>query len=471
MGIISAVAKVAKSAVKAISKKAVSGKGVSKAISNTKRAIKAAPDFIFGTGSDVGAKAMKATKGSIFTKMKAGAKAIVKDSEAAAAKGGNFFKRVYKGLKTTPSAVAKGAKVGSRAAKIAGKSSFLGGLKGSLKAIGKRMPLIGSALCVAFEIPNIWSAAKDEGIGTALKETGKAVARLAGGAAGATLGTFLGGPLGSIAGFAAGEWLVGKLTGDTYSDKKEFLAEYGIDDATIKQLKDQGYSFDDIYKEVKAEVKAAEQQEQTQYAEQERAVEEPTAQQPVAEPPAVEEPVNPVSPVPSTPNKPVTSLPDEKSTDPVRYSEEEVALLKQVGLTDEDIELLQSAGYSMQDVLTLVKNIKNNDDSPSSINTPAADNTSSINPSDYILEPFILPYTMTGSAYNNQPGLYNPGLYSNPYAMDTYYNFLLNDLGQMQYNNNMQNPILTRNQTNYQQPTQNKSDNLYYKNGRLGFSA
>jgi len=462
MGIISAVAKVAKSAIKA-----VSGKGATKAISNVKRAVKAAPDFIFGTGSDVGAKAMKATKGSIFTKMKAGAKAIVKDSEKASAKGGGFFKRLFNGLKSTPSSIAQGAKVGSRAAKIAGKSSFWGGVKGVFKSIGKKMPLIGSALCVAFEIPNIWSAAKDEGIGTALKETGKAVVRLAGGAAGATLGTFLGGPIGGIAGFAAGEWLLGKLTGDSYSDKKDFLAEQDIDDDTLKQLKEQGYSFDDIYKQVKVELKVVEAQQELEATTQETqpAGQTPAADQPVEEQPVAEQPAQPISQVPA--ENPVGVTPGVEPV-PVRYSEEEVVLLKQLGLSDDDIQLLQNAGYSINDALALINNIKNQGNTPISDLTKPAGGTTDTD-SDY-LEPFVLPYPMaTGSAYQ-QPGSYNPGLYSNPYTMDTYYNLLLNDLG-MQYNNNMTNPFGAGNTQNYGNISQNQYDNPYYKNGRLGFSA
>lgn len=483
MGILSAVTKVAKSVVKAVKPKTVSS--VTKTVSSSagsifgkaKRVVKAAPDFIFGTGSDVGAKAMKATKGGFFTKLKAGAKAIVKDSEKAAAKGGGFFKRLFGGLKSTPAAIKNGAKVGSRAAKIAGKSSFWGATKGVFKAIGKRMPLIGSALCVAFEIPNIWSAAKDEGIGTALKETGKAVARLAGGAAGAMIGTFAGGPIGGIAGFAAGEWLVGKLTGDSYSDKKDYLAEQGIDDDTVKALKAQGYTFDQIYDEVKKAEKAAEEQgEQPVQQPAQQPVEQPAQQQPVVEQPTqpvgqqpVEQPVQqPVVQQPITQQPPVTD--PAVSGTPVQYSAEDVAALKQMGLTDSDIQLLQSAGYSVNDVAALVNNIKNAGATTGVTPTTGTNPVAGAGNTDY-LEPFVLPYPTTGSPYQ-QPGFYNPTVYSNPYAMDTYYNFLLNDLNQMQYQNNMTNPFNTG-YNNYQPISQNQNqyDNMYYKNGQFRFSA
>lgn len=467
MGIFSAVAKVAKSAVKAVTN--------SNTLRNVKRAVKAAPDFIFGTGSDVAAKAMKNTKGSIFTKVKAGAKAIVQDSEKAAAKGGGFFKRVFNGLRTLPSAVSKGFKVGSRGAKIAKKSSFLGGLKGSLKAIGKRMPLIGSALCVLFEIPNIWDAAKNEGIGTALKETGKAVARLAGGAVGAVAGTCLGGPIGGIAGFAAGEWLVSKLTGATYSDKKDFLAEYGYDDNVIAQLKAQGYSFDDIYKEVKAAVKAQEELAENQPAQEEPSV---PPEQPAAEQPAAPTPSTPTSPAnPVSPTTPVNPADPANPTAPAAYTENEVAALRQMGLSDEDIQVLQNSGYTYNDVVALVKNINNANGAASGAGSspasaPTTTGTTGYNPSDYYIAPFNLPYTMPIGS--QQPGYYNPGFYTNPYSNDTYYNMLLSNMGMQNYN--MSNPFLTGNSQlysaqTYQTQNNNNNDNMYYKDGRLGYSA
>lgn len=474
MGIFSAVAKVAKSVVKAVKPKTVSSatKAVSSnagsIFSKAKRVVKAAPDFIFGTGSDVGARAMKATKGGFFTKLKGGLKAVVKDSEKASAKGGNFFKRLYNGIKSIPSAINNGRKVGVRAAKIKGTSKFMGGLKGIFKGVAKKMPLIGSALCVAFEIPNIWSAAKEEGIGTALKETGKAVARLAGGAAGAMVGTFCGGPIGGIAGFAAGEWLVGKLTGDSYSDKKEYLAEQGIDENTLKALKEQGYTFDQIYDEVKNAEKAQEEQP----------VEQQPAQPVVGEQPA--QPVigeQPVQPVVQDPAQPVVQDPNTQ-VPPISYTMQEVEELKGLGFTEEDIAALQAAGYSVNDIKVLVNNIKNagNGTTPVteptattptvSVTTPVTNTTNT----DY-LEPFVLPYQNLGYT-TPQAGLYNPSIYSNPYATDMYYNLLLSELNTQQYQNtnNVSNPFNLG--TNYnQQVASNQNDNLYYKNGQFKFSA
>lgn len=455
MGLFSAVAKIAKSAVKA-----VSGSSVSSALSKAKRVVKAAPDFVFGTSSNVAVNAMKSTKGSIFTKVKAGAKAVVKDSEKASKVGGNFFKRLYNGVKTLPSALKQGTKAGARAAKIAGKSSVLGGVKGFFKAVGKKMPLIGSLVTVAFEIPNIWNAGKNEGLGTALKETGKAAVRLAGGAAGAVLGTFVGGPVGGVLGYMAGEWLLGKLTGKSYTDKKDFLEECGYKEEDINQLKAQGYSFDDIYNGVKDAVENAQEQIATQpAATQQKQVEQPSDKQ-QAEQTTTQQPV-------VSQNTPESGL-DPQFNQNQQYSLEEVDSLRQYGFTDEDIQMMQSLGYSYSDAVALINNIKNGG-AATPVNTPALSNVYSPNGNSDYIEPFQLPYPTTGFAQSNY---YNSNVYSNPYSTDTYYNLLLSNLGMP--TTGMSNPFATGNMQ-YNFTTQNTTnpnyDNLFYQNGRFGYSA
>lgn len=95
------------------------------------------------------------------------------------------------------------------------------------KELGKRLPLLGSALMVAFEIPNIYTATKDEGLVSGIFEAGKSTARLAGGAAAAAIGQAICPiPLvGGLLGWMIGDKLVSMVVGKSYSEKKEELAE------------------------------------------------------------------------------------------------------------------------------------------------------------------------------------------------------------------------------------------------------
>lgn len=94
--------------------------------------------------------------------------------------------------------------------------------KGVFKQLGKRMPLIGSVLTVAFELPNICSAFKDNGLIGGLLETGKSTARLGGFMGGMAIGQALI-PIpivGGIVGGMIGDWLVSKVVGKSHSEKK-----------------------------------------------------------------------------------------------------------------------------------------------------------------------------------------------------------------------------------------------------------
>ena len=98
---------------------------------------------------------------------------------------------------------------------------FLSKIGGTLKGLGKRAPLIGTALMVAFELPNIFKATKEGGLINGAAETGKSAVRIAAGVACGAIGTAILGPLGSIPGFIIGD-LLGKLVvGKSYSEKKE----------------------------------------------------------------------------------------------------------------------------------------------------------------------------------------------------------------------------------------------------------
>lgn len=106
---------------------------------------------------------------------------------------------------------------------------FLKKIGGTLKGLGKRAPLIGTALMIAFELPNIFKATKDGGLLKGATEAGKSGIRLAAGIACGAIGTAVLGPVGSLIGFFVGD-LIGKfVVGKSYSEKqaeeKEKLAE------------------------------------------------------------------------------------------------------------------------------------------------------------------------------------------------------------------------------------------------------
>ncbi|MFI3300829.1 MAG: hypothetical protein R3Y28_05345 [Candidatus Gastranaerophilales bacterium] len=186
---------------------------------------KAYPSLVFGTGVEDMSKILKTSYkkqgfdgfwGQCKNAFNQGSDMYTKSVEK---KG--FWKTTWDSIKTTPETVSNSTKAGSRAAKMAGKNQILGGTKGFFKGLGKRMPLIGSALVLAFELPNIFKATKDEGIVSGAAETAKAGARLAGGALCAIVGGAIGGPIGSIAGYMIGEWITGKIVGKSYTELKE----------------------------------------------------------------------------------------------------------------------------------------------------------------------------------------------------------------------------------------------------------
>ena len=124
---------------------------------------------------------------------------------------------------------------GFRAQNVGRCSSFF-------KAVGKRMPLIGTMLAVGFSVPNIFRAFTDKegGLWSGVKETGKEVVKIGamtgGFAAGAAIGTaicpgagtLVGGAVGFIGGLI-GSWLGGKaadgVVGKSFTEKKEEKAQ------------------------------------------------------------------------------------------------------------------------------------------------------------------------------------------------------------------------------------------------------
>ncbi|MBO5947303.1 hypothetical protein J6Q66_00530 [bacterium] len=117
-----------------------------------------------------------------------------------------FYKRIWNMIK--PSGWADDIK--SFIGKPASNGKTIGKCGAFFRAVGKRMPLIGTLLAVGFEIPNIFRAFthKDGGIGTGVAETGKAVLKTgamgAGFAAGAAIGTAIFPGAGTLIGGAVG---------------------------------------------------------------------------------------------------------------------------------------------------------------------------------------------------------------------------------------------------------------------------
>lgn len=201
-----------------------------------KRAGKLYPDFVLGTGNEKFTKAMRETINnrklnnqsyfeSVWSGIKNGTLKAEQHNALMQKRYGGFWQSTWAALKTFPDKVAQGWRVGGMLADKAGKtgvSKFWSQFKGSLTGIGKRMPLIGTLIVGLTELPNIFSAFKDEGLIGGLKETGKSGLRLGAGMAGAAIGQALI-PIpvvGSLVGYAVGDWLMSKFTGKSHSEKK-----------------------------------------------------------------------------------------------------------------------------------------------------------------------------------------------------------------------------------------------------------
>lgn len=216
----------------------ISATSLSNAWRYVRRAAKIAPDFIVGTGNEKFSKTLadsfrgvkgadgKRTGGLYFkkfwTQFKEAIKASEKHNKSVRNLHGGFWKDMWYQLKTTPKLIGKGWNVGSKAATAASKNAFLGGLKGSLGAIGKRLPLLGGVMLLAAEIKNINGGMKEGGIVGGAKEAGKSVARVGAGMLGLAIGTALipVPVVGSIVGYMAGDFLAKLVVGKNYSERK-----------------------------------------------------------------------------------------------------------------------------------------------------------------------------------------------------------------------------------------------------------
>ncbi len=111
---------------------------------------------------------------------------------------------------------------------------FLSKIGGTCKGLLKRAPLIGTALTIAFEIPNIYRATRDGGLVNGAVEACKSGVRLAAGIGLGAVGAAFLGPVGAIAGFMIGDWLGKLVVGKSHTEKlaeqeekqKEQFAQY-----------------------------------------------------------------------------------------------------------------------------------------------------------------------------------------------------------------------------------------------------
>ncbi|MBR6721973.1 hypothetical protein IKL64_00795 [bacterium] len=214
--------------------------GISAIFSGLKRVAKVLPDLVLGNGAETAGQAIRATiknKGSIFQAAKEGVKATEKLSVAANGAKIGFFTRITSNIGRISSLTKAGIRAGGAKAGFFGK--ILGGTKGFFKGLGKNMPLIGALMMIAFEIPNVVKASKEQGIGQGVKEIAKAGARLCGGGVGAAIGSAICPGIGTMIGWIAGEWLTSKVVGKSYSEKVA-EAEYEAQLAA-EQAQQQGY--------------------------------------------------------------------------------------------------------------------------------------------------------------------------------------------------------------------------------------
>lgn len=223
------------------------------------RLVKASPYIIFHDAAKGGVDAARTVTRaanqswrSVFKDMlKNGMSGIEKSVAATKAAEGGFLKAAWKSISEIPSILRVSSKWGAArafaAAKAAGKTPMaarlagvLGGAKGFFKGIGKKMPLIGNILLVAFELPNIIDAVKEKGLIQGGKEVVKAGARLTAASIASAVGTAVAGPIGGIVGFIAGDWLASKVVGKSYSEQKAEKEQQAAEDmARLHELTQQ----------------------------------------------------------------------------------------------------------------------------------------------------------------------------------------------------------------------------------------
>lgn len=181
---------------------------------------------------------------------KTGSKDAVK--ELAKASGTKFEEVVSKEIVVGKSAFAesttqKALNLGNSIAKKLGKNAMseeavismsnkagisVGKLGGLTAKSCKKIPVVGALLAAAFEIPEIISVTKEEGIGGGLKQVGRSGCSIGGGLAGAEVGAAIGTlicpgvgtVIGGLVGYAAGEFAGGKIGNLAFGKRKSETA-------------------------------------------------------------------------------------------------------------------------------------------------------------------------------------------------------------------------------------------------------
>lgn len=213
-----------------------------------KRAVKMVPDFAFGTGGEAFTNTLRSSFRGIkqadgkyvggqgfkgfWSQLKNAFKASEAHNEQLIKTEGGFFKAMWKNIKNLPGDFTKAWTTGGNAAKAAGKSELWGSIKGGVKSLGGKMPLLGSLIYLATEIPNICTATWEGGLITGGGELVKASTRAAASVAGFGIGMAIC-PVcpiagGIIAGIAA-DWLAGKIVGKSYTELKNEQQNKGLE--------------------------------------------------------------------------------------------------------------------------------------------------------------------------------------------------------------------------------------------------
>ncbi len=237
-----------------------------------KRGLKMAPDFALGTGGEVFCNSLKAsikgTKNSagkyvggtgyknLGTKLKDAFKASEAHNKQLIDQEGGFFKAMWKNIQNIFPDAKKAWKVGGETARAAGKNGFWGSLKGVGSSLAGKMPLIGSLVFLATELPNIATATWEGGIVTGAGELVKAGSRAAGSVVGFALGAalcpvcpFVGGIIGGMLGDMLTSFVVGKSYTAQKREmkaqaKEELSQEKGFDTGTTNPLANGGMNVD-----------------------------------------------------------------------------------------------------------------------------------------------------------------------------------------------------------------------------------
>ena len=207
---------------------------VDSAVNSTWKYLKMYPEFVLGTGYDAFSNRFKASwqvgknnnlpfKKRFGMAFKAGTDAAVRHNDRLLAQNeGSFWKATKNSITSIWPDLQTNWTSAGEAAKAAGKSAGWAKFKSIGKVLGKRMPLIGAALTLAFELPNIIKATANEGVLTGAGETAKTgvrlgISTLCGALTQALIPVpFLGGMVGFVAGDILGRFIVGK----SYSEKK-----------------------------------------------------------------------------------------------------------------------------------------------------------------------------------------------------------------------------------------------------------